>query len=249
MVITLTTTNPGGHSSQPVPENAIYDMAAALEKIAAHEFPTEFTDTTRAFFSKAGKLRSDALGAAMLRLVDNPGDAEALALVNADKELHSMLRTTCVATMIDGGHARNALPQRVEANVNCRIFPGMSVDEVKGKLAAAVANPALEIVVRGEPTVSPISDMREDVTAALSKAVHARYPGLPIGAYMESGGTDGMHFRKAGVPTLAMSPIFMKSGDMFAHGLNERLPVASFYNGLDHFMIIIKELAGPASAN
>ncbi|HEU4651707.1 MAG TPA: M20/M25/M40 family metallo-hydrolase, partial [Croceibacterium sp.] len=117
----LTVANPGGHSSMPVPDNAIYRMAAALEKVAAHEFPLQFNDTTRAYFSKARMLRPGPVGEAMVRLSADPSDADAERIVNQDKLLHSLLRTTCVATMIDGGHARNALPQRVEANVNCRI--------------------------------------------------------------------------------------------------------------------------------
>ncbi|MBX9897806.1 MAG: M20/M25/M40 family metallo-hydrolase, partial [Qipengyuania sp.] len=120
----LTVTNPGGHSSQPVPRNAIYDMARALDKIAAYSFPAEFSDTTRVFFAKSGALRNDETGRAMVALTKDLNDAGAMALVNRDKALNSMLRTTCVATMIEGGHAVNALPQRVEANVNCRIFPG-----------------------------------------------------------------------------------------------------------------------------
>jgi acetylornithine deacetylase/succinyl-diaminopimelate desuccinylase-like protein len=244
----ITAKNPGGHSSRPRKDNAIYEIAHVLEKIEALEFPAMWNDITLASFAQTGTALGGDAGAAMVAFAKNPKDKKAQKFLATDPAIVGQTRTTCVATMLNAGHAENALPQTATATVNCRIFPGMSVDEVKGKLAAAVANPALEIVVRGEPTVSPISDMREDVTAALSKAVHARYPGLPIGAYMESGGTDGMHFRKAGVPTLAMSPIFMKSTDMFAHGLNERVPVDSFYAGLDHFMIIIKELAGPNGA-
>jgi acetylornithine deacetylase/succinyl-diaminopimelate desuccinylase-like protein len=141
----LVVTNPGGHSSQPVPDNAIYRLAAALEKIGAHEFPAELNDTTRAFFAKAGALRPDALGKAMVALTENLDNPEAMALVNQDKAMHSMLRTTCVATMIEGGHAVNALPQRVESNVNCRIFPGHSPAEIKDQLAAVVDDNAVAI--------------------------------------------------------------------------------------------------------
>lgn len=245
----ITAKNPGGHSSRPRKDNAIYDIAHALEKIEAYEFPVMWNDITLSSFAQTGAALGGETGEAMVAFSENPKNRKAQKILAADPATVGQTRTTCVATMLNAGHAENALPQTATATVNCRIFPGMLVEDVKSRLAEAIGNPALEIGVRGEPTVSPISEMRADVTAALSKAVHARYPGLPIGAYMESGGTDGMHFRKAGVPTLAMSPIFMKSGDMFAHGLNERLPVASFYDGLDHFMIIIKELAGPTSAN
>jgi acetylornithine deacetylase/succinyl-diaminopimelate desuccinylase-like protein len=149
--------------------------------------------------------------------------------------------------MLKAGHAQNALPQTATANVNCRIFPGMSVEDVKSALVKAVANDKLTVKVLNEPTVSPISAPREDVLAAVGKAVHARYPGTPIVTYMESGGTDGMHFRTRGVPTFGVSAIFMKEEDGFAHGLNERLPVEAFFGGLQHWSIIIKDLAGPAA--
>lgn len=245
----ITAKNPGGHSSRPRKDNAIYEIAHALEKIEDYEFPVMWNDITLASFAQTGAALGGEAGEAMVTFAENPKNKKAQKILAADPAVIGQTRTTCVATMLNAGHAENALPQTATATVNCRIFPGMEVEEVKTRLADAIGNEALEIVVRDEPTVSPVSEMREDVTAALSKAVHARYPGLPIGAYMESGGTDGMHFRKAGVPTLAMSPIFMKSGDMFAHGLNERLPVASFYAGLDHWMIIIKDLAGPAQAD
>src|SRR5688572_21474999 len=134
----LVATNPGGHSSQPVRSNAIYALSDALLKIREHEFPAEFNATTRVFFERAGAARKDAMGTAMVALAKDPGDADAAAVVNTDKAFHSMLRTTCVATMIDGGHAVNALPQRVQANVNCRIFPGHTPAEIKDQLAGII---------------------------------------------------------------------------------------------------------------
>lgn len=243
----ITVRNQGGHSSRPRKDNAIYQLAHALQKIEAHTFPAMWNEITLASFAQTGPALGGEIGEAMVEFAKNPKNRKAQKILAGDPAFVGQTRTTCVATMASAGHAENALPQTATAAINCRIFPGMSVEDVQAALANAVGDPALEIAVRGEPTVSPVSDMRADVTAALAKAVHARYPGLPIGAYQESGGTDGMHFRKAGVPTLAMSPIFMKSGDMFAHGLNERIPVASFYDGLDHWMIIMKDLAGPES--
>lgn len=245
----VTAKNPGGHSSRPRKDNAIYDLAHALENIEKYQFQVMWNDITRASFAMTGAALGGETGEAMTIFARNPNDKKAQKILAADPATVGQTRTTCVATMLSAGHAENALPQTATAAVNCRIFPGMSVDDVRSTLAKVIANPSLEIAVRGEPTVSPVSEMREDVTAALSNAVHARYPDLPIGAYMESGGTDGMHFRKAGVPTLAMSPIFMKSSDMFAHGLNERIPVKSFYDGLDHWMVIIKDLAGPTPSS
>jgi len=240
----LVATNPGGHSSQPVPENAIYDMAAALEKIAAHEFPTEFTDTTRAFFSKAGKLRGDALGAAMLRLVDNPGDAEALALVNADKELHSMLRTTCVATMIDGGHARNALPQRVAANVNCRIFPGHDPVAIGEELAQVIDNPAITVNrARVDKPVAKSPPLDPALIGPMEKLAAKYFPGVPVIPTMTTGATDGIYTGGAGIPTYGVPGAWRDPDGNGAHGLNERIEVRGVYIGRDYLYDLVKVLA------
>lgn len=241
----VTAKNQGGHSSQPRKDNAIYDLAHALDKIERLEFPVMTNAITLADFAAKGPALGGELGAAMTAFAKNPKDKKAAKIMAADPPTNGQMRTTCVATMLSAGHAENALPQRATATVNCRIFPGVPVDEIKAALAEAIDNPALEIATRDDPSASPVSEMREDVTAAVTKAVHARHPGLLVGAYQESGGTDGKQYRAAGVPTLAMSAIFMKPSDMFAHGLNERLPVESFYAGLDHWMIIMKELAGP----
>lgn len=239
-----TVRNPGGHSSRPRPDNAIYDLADALKAVQAYQFPVMSNDITRATFAATGAALGGELGKAMTDFAKNPHDKKAAARLAREGAYVGSTRTTCVATMLRAGHAENALPQSATATINCRIFPGVSVEEVKETLTRVIDNDAVELTVLDDPTVSPVSDMRDDVAAALAKAVHARYPDLAIGPYMESGGTDGMHYRKAGVPTLGISAIFMKESDMYAHGLNERIPVDSFYEGLDHWMIVIKELAG-----
>ncbi|MEQ1930773.1 MAG: M20/M25/M40 family metallo-hydrolase [Parvularculaceae bacterium] len=244
----ITATNQGGHSSRPRDDNAIYDLAAALEKIRALRFPVMSNEITRPFFAATGTGLGGKLGASMIAFAKNPKDRKAGEAISADPAYVGMVRTTCVATMLKAGHAENALPQSATATVNCRIFPGMTVEDVKASLIAAAGNPALEFKVLDAPTVSPISVPRADVMAAIGKAVHARYPQTPLIPYMESGATDGMHFRIAGVPTYAASAIFMREADIFAHGLNERIPVDAFFGGLDHWSIIIKELAGPAGA-
>lgn len=241
----VTARNQGGHSSQPRKDNAIYDLAHALAKIETLEFPVMSNAITLADFAATGAALGGEQGAAMVAFARDPKDRKAQKVLASDPGNNAQMRTTCVATMLAAGHAENALPQRATATVNCRIFPGVEIETVRAALAEAVANPALDVKTVGEPSASPVSEMRDDVTAAVTKAVHARYPGIGVGAYQESGGTDGKQFRAAGVPTLAVSGIFMKPADMFAHGLNERLPVASFYDGLDHWMIIMKELAGP----
>lgn len=244
----ITARNPGGHSSRPRPDNAIYDLADAIKTVQEYSFPVMWNDITRANFAALGATLGGDLGRAMQAFADDPTNEEAADRIAAEPSYVGQTKTTCVATMLRAGHAENALPQSATATVNCRIFPGTSVAEVQATLARIIANDAIDITALGEPVESPVSELRADVLAALAAAVHERYPGLTIGAYMESGGTDGMHFRSAGVPTLAASAIFMNEDDMFAHGLNERIPVAAFYAGLDHWMIVIKTLAGGARA-
>ena len=240
----LTVNNPGGHSSRPRPDNAIYELAEALLKIKAHRFPVMSSDMTREYFKISGKQLGGEVGKAMIKFSENPNDKTASDRLAIESSYVGATRTTCVTTMLSAGHAENALPQSATATVNCRIFPGVSVEEIRNKLQAVVENKNVEFITLGSPVESPISETREDVMAAISKAVHPRYPSLTIMAYMESGGTDGMHFRSAGIPTWAMSGVFMNPNEMFAHGLNERLPKKAFYDGLDHWTIILKELAG-----
>lgn len=244
----VTATNPGGHSSRPRADNAIYDLTEALAKVREIEFPVMANDITQAFFAATGTAIGGDVGEAMLAFSVNPKNKKAARILGADPTFVGMTRTTCVATMLRAGHAENALPQSATATVNCRIFPGQTVGEVQATLAEAIGNDDLNIKVLRDPTVSPVSQPRDDVMAALGEAVHARYADLPIIPYMESGGTDGMHFRIAGIPTWAMSGIFMKESDMFAHGLNERVPVDSFYAGLDHWLVILQQLAGAEPA-
>jgi acetylornithine deacetylase/succinyl-diaminopimelate desuccinylase-like protein len=240
----LTIRNPGGHSSRPRPDNAIYDLADAITKIQAHRFPVRWSQMTRDFFRVTGTNLGGELGAAMIRFADDPEDQAAADRLAVEPSYVGSTRTTCVVTMLSAGHAENALPQSATATVNCRIFPAVAVAEVEKTLRDVVGNDAAEFELLGEPVESPVSELREDVTAAVAKAVHGRYPDVQILPYMESGGTDGMHFRTAGIPTWAVSGRFMKPDDMYAHGLNERAPIDSFYDALDHWSIILRELAG-----
>jgi len=241
----LTVRNPGGHSSRPRADNAIYDLADALKKIQAFKFPVMASDMTRDFFDQTGRQLGGELGDAMIAFAADPTDQAAIERLSTEPSYVGTTRTTCVATKLRAGHAENALPQSATATINCRIFPGETVAKVKQALKDAVANDSIEFKVLGSPVESPISELRADVMAAIKKAVDPRYPGINIMPYMESGGTDGMHFRSAGIPTWAMSSVFMDPDEMFAHGLNERLPIRAFYDGLDHWTIILKELAGP----
>ena len=243
----MTVTNPGGHSSRPRPDNAIYDLAGAITKIQEHRFPVRWSEMTLAYFQETGNKIGGELGDAMLRFAYDPTDTEASDRLALESSYIGTTRTTCVVTMLRAGHAENALPQSATATVNCRVFPGVPVSDIEATLREVVGNDAIQFEQLAEATESPISELREDVLAALRQAVDSRYPGLKIIPYMESGGTDGMHFRKAGIPTWGISGVFMNPDEMFAHGLNERVPKAAFYGALDHWSIIIKALASPAS--
>ena len=240
----ITVRNPGGHSSRPRPDNAIYDLADAITKIQNYQFPVRWSEMTQTFFEETGEQLGGELGDAMIRFANNPKDKTASDRLAIESSYVGTTRTTCVVTMLQAGHAENALPQSATATVNCRVFPGVPVSAVENALKQVVENDAIEFNQTYEATESPISRLRPDVVAAVKKAVHKRYPDVKVIAYMESGGTDGMHFRKAGIPTWAVSGLFMNPDEMYAHGLNERLPIMAFYDALDHWSIILRELAG-----
>jgi acetylornithine deacetylase/succinyl-diaminopimelate desuccinylase-like protein len=239
----LTARNPGGHSSQPRPDNAIYDLADALKALQGYSFPVMWNDWTIGSFKASAPVTPGELGQAMAKFAANPGDAGAAAVLAKNPAMIGRTRTTCVATMLTGGHADNALPQSATATVNCRIFPGTSVAEVHDALQQVVGD-RVEVKVLGEPHSSPPSPMRSDVLEAVTKAVRAGHPGVPIVPDMAPYATDGSIFRGAGIPTYGVSSLFMKEKDEFAHGLNERVPVAAFYAGLEHWYVLLTTLAG-----
>ncbi|HVI59853.1 MAG TPA: M20/M25/M40 family metallo-hydrolase [Luteimonas sp.] len=240
----LVATNPGGHSSQPVPDNAIYAMAEALLKIRGHEFPAEFNATTRVFFERAGAARKDAIGAAMAALAKNPDDADAEAVVNTDKGFHSMLRTTCVPTMIDGGHAVNALPQRVEANVNCRIFPGHTPAEIGEQLAGVIGNPGISIEpARKDKPLAKTPALDPAIIGPMETLSAKYFPGVPVIPSMSTGATDGLYLSAVGIPTYGVPGMWGDPDGNGAHGLNERLEVRAVYVGRDYLFDLVKALA------
>jgi acetylornithine deacetylase/succinyl-diaminopimelate desuccinylase-like protein len=240
----ITVTNPGGHSSRPGKTNAIYQLSADLGRLAAYRFPVMTSDITLGSFKTAAPLQPGPVGDALRRFVANPKDEAAIEVLSGDPDFVGQLRTTCIATMINGGHATNALPQKVSANVNCRIFPGVSSESVRQTIAKVIADPGATITRANDGAIdSPASPLRPDVLAAVTKAVHARYPGLPISPQMSAGATDGMFFRAAGIPTYGVSGLFMKSSDDFAHGLNERAPVGAIDGALAHWESILRDLA------
>jgi acetylornithine deacetylase/succinyl-diaminopimelate desuccinylase-like protein len=241
---TLTTTNPGGHSSAPVRDNAIYALADALVKVRDHEFPVRFNPTTRAYFAKAGAARGDDLGAAMIALSRNPDDRAAEAIVNRDKSFHSMLRTTCVATLLDGGHAENALPQRAVANVNCRIVPGETVESTQAALVAAIGDPQVSVTakdVRGPIAVPPPLDPK--VIGPAERLVAKYYPGVPLVPTMSTGATDGIFLEAIGIPSYGPPGTFGDPDGNGTHGLNERAAVKSVMTGRDLLTELVRTYA------
>jgi acetylornithine deacetylase/succinyl-diaminopimelate desuccinylase-like protein len=240
----LETRNPGGHSSVPRPDNAIYQLAQALVRIQAHEFPLEMSETTRTYFREAGAGRKDETGAAMVRLAANSGDKAAEAVVNKDPFLHSNLRTTCVATMLDGGHARNALAQRAGAYVNCRIFPGHSVEEIRGELAKVIGDEGVTITalppLRPTPPAPPLDPKVMDPARKLA----AKYfPGVPVVPMMANGYTDSTFLTAVGIPAYGVPGAWGDPDGNGAHGLNERIEARSLYVGRDYLFDLIKAYA------
>jgi acetylornithine deacetylase/succinyl-diaminopimelate desuccinylase-like protein len=240
----LETVNAGGHSSAPIRDNAIYELADALAKVRDLEFPVKMSDTTRAFFAKAGAARTDELGHAMVALSQNPADKAAEAIVSKDRSYHSMLRTTCVATLLEGGHANNALPQRAAANVNCRIFPGESVEATQAALVAAIGDAGVKIT-----PVQPIRPLAvppplDPKVVAPAEALVAKYfPGVPLIPSMSTGATDGIFLEAIGIPVYGAPGGWGDPDGNGVHGLNERRSVRSVYIGRDFLTDLVKAYA------
>jgi acetylornithine deacetylase/succinyl-diaminopimelate desuccinylase-like protein len=239
----LNVRNPGGHSSEPRLDNAIYQIADALKAVEAYRFPVMWNDWTIGSFRASGTVTPGALGEAMKRFAANPRDEAAVNVLYENPSYVGLTRTTCIPTRLTAGHADNALPQSATATVNCRIFPGVGFEPVRATLAHVVGE-GVEVRLTDEGTPSDASPMREDVMMAVANAVHASYPGTPIVPQMAAYATDGSVFRGAGIPTYGVSGVFIKDSESFSHGLNERVPVRSFYNGLTHWYVLIKQLAG-----
>jgi len=240
----LTVTNPGGHSSTPRVDNAIYDLARVLQRLEAYRFPVMTTDATRLYLREMSTITPGEAGKAMAALAANPDDQAAADVLWTKPEVVGITRTTCVATMLKAGHAENALPQSATATVNCRIFPGVEVADVQATLEQVAGLPGLRIKVLGDPIPSPASPLREDVLEAVTAAVQARYPGTKVIPMMAPYGTDGLQTRSAGIPTYGVMGIFIRDSDQFAHGLNERVPVKEFFGAQEYWKTLLTRLAG-----
>jgi acetylornithine deacetylase/succinyl-diaminopimelate desuccinylase-like protein len=240
----LEATNPGGHSSQPVPDNALYEMASAITKLGKFEFPILLSDTTRAYFTQMAGILGGEMGKAMLALVKNPRDAQANAIVSRSKKYHSILRTTCVPTMISGGHAENALPQSVRTNVNCRIMPGTPIESVRDSLAAAIDDPDVKVTIR-EPIspATPSPALSPEVLEGVKAAAARVYPGTPVVPTLETGASDGIYLSAHGIPTYGVAGIFVDPDFGNIHGLNERVGVKALLDGRRFHYQLVKLLA------
>ncbi len=240
---TLEVTNPGGHSSRPSDINAIVQLANALSRVGAYRFQPQQNELTKVGMPIVADQVGGEIGAALRAFAADPTDAGAIAAIRADPEYVGQIGTTCVPTLVKGGHAENALPQRATANINCRIFPGVSIEAVRAELEKVIADPAVKVNTDPDATASDASPLRADVVAAVTKAVHARAPGLPIIPSMSAGATDSLHFRAVGVPSYGVAGLFSKASDSFAHGLNERAPVAAIAPALAHWDSLLRDLS------
>jgi acetylornithine deacetylase/succinyl-diaminopimelate desuccinylase-like protein len=249
--IAVTIRNPGGHSARPRADNAIYELAEVLGRVRGYTFPLVDNEITRAMLRDAAALpsASESLKAKVAAFEAKPGDAALLAEIGREPRLGYAVRTTCVPTLLEGGHADNALPQSATATINCRIFPGVAIEDVRRTLAELGGNPAAEWKIVGEPFAAPASPANPALFAAVSGALAAQAPGIPIVPYMTPGATDGKHFRSRGIPTYGFSADFTVGGEVAGvHGLNERIPERALYEAFDFWPRLMRGLAGDGGA-
>ncbi|HKV28964.1 MAG TPA: M20/M25/M40 family metallo-hydrolase [Candidatus Acidoferrales bacterium] len=235
--------NKGGHSSLPVPDNAIYHLANGLARLAKYQFPVQLNETTRAFFERMAIIDQGPLSKEMKGAAKKPPNRAAIGLLSASPYYNALLRTTCVATRLDAGHANNALPQDARAIVNCRILPGGTQEETEKTLVRVLGDPQIKITPVAPPHNSPASPLRKDVLQTTEQAVKAVWPGVPVVPVMDTGASDGYRLRAAGIPTYGVSGVFIDMDDVRAHGRDERILETSFYQGVDFFYLYIKALS------
>ena len=245
----LTVTNPGGHSSLPTSENAIYQLAEGLTRLEKYQFPFELNEVTREYFAREADIVGGQTGADMKGILKTPPDPAALARLSAIPYYNARIRTTCVATRLDGGHANNALPGMARANVNCRILPGHSPDEIQATLVKVLDDPRIAVAhaagLASSGIPNPPSPLRPDLMAALKKVANEMWPGVPIVPVMDAGASDGAISRAAGLPTYGLPGLFMDVDDDRSHGRDERVRVTSFYDGVDFYYRLVKALSSP----
>jgi len=248
----VTAVNPGGHSSRPRPDNAIYELTTALNKLSAYSFPFELNGVTRTYFENLDKQESGQTAKDIKAILATPPDAAAASRLSAEPDFNSNFRTTCVATMLKAGHARNALPQTAEANVNCRIFPGHSPEEIRQELIKLFADPKLSVkYISDAGGISETAPERKaivppppikEVFDPLTRITQQIWPGIPVTPVMENGASDSIYFAQIGIPSYGYSAIALERDDDRAHGQDERLPVDSYWKSLDFFYAFTKAL-------
>ncbi len=240
----LTAKNKGGHSSAPRPDNAIYDLAEALTRLETLEFPVEFNEITRGMAERMAASAEPKEARALRTLLEDPSDERARRIIEESGLRAHFLSTTCVPTMLSGGSVENALPQRASVTVNCRIMPGTDPAEIEAKLKETVANDAIEMKPLGARTQSPVSPINEPLFASLKSAARSLYPDATVNPSMSSGGTDGREFRAQGIPTYGAGAIALGSDDHRAHGIDERVPLDTYYRQIEYWETLVKDLAG-----
>ena len=240
---TLEVTNPGGHSSLPVKDNAIYRLADALIRIRAYDFPVALNEVTRIYFERSAELEEGELSAAMRGVLNDPPDPAAAAVLSRTPFYNSRLRTTCVATLLDGGHAENALPQRAQATVNCRVLPGESVDVVQDTLRTVIGDEEVTITPVQEALVSPPSPLTPELLSVIEGITEEMWPGVPVVPMMSTGATDGLFLRSAGTPVYGVSGLFSDIDDNRAHGQNERILIKSYFEGQEFLYRLMTRLS------
>jgi acetylornithine deacetylase/succinyl-diaminopimelate desuccinylase-like protein len=242
---TFTVRNRGGHSSKPRPDNAIYQLAGALKRLEAYRFAPQLNETTRAYFTERQKSEKGPLGDAMRAWLKDPNDGKAADVIEADEDEVGLTRTRCVATMLNGGHALNALPQLAQANINCRIMPGVDPDDTFAELKRIVDDPDVVVSRVDDFKASLASPLRADVLKAFSDAVHARWPGVAIIPEMSTGASDARDLRIAGIQVYGTGGAWLVvPDDLRAHGRDERLPVGALDDDVQHFERMVTLLAG-----
>jgi len=240
--------NPGGHSSLPVPDNAIYRLAAGLGRLAAFRFPVRLNEVTRAFFTRSAAASNGADTADMKAILSQPADAAAALRLSQRAYYNALLRTTCVATRLDAGHAENALPQTARAVVNCRMLPDESPEAVRTTLTSVLADEKITVTPLAPAKPSPPSPLTPAVLGPIERLTQALWPGVPVVPVMSTGATDSLYLRGAGIPVYGVDGLFENIDDVRAHGRDERLSVASFYEGQEFLHRLVKALSSGVEA-
>ncbi len=236
--------NKGGHSARPVPDNAIYHLAGALYRLSSYNFPFMMNDVTRTYFRQMSKVEKGNVAAQLLKVAD--GDEDAMKRLAAQSPaMNAMMRTTCVATMLEGGHAVNALPQLAAANINCRILPQDTTANVLATLKRVAGDDQVVVTIKLDEGASPVSPMRVDVMKAVERVADTMWPGVVTVPVMTVGGTDGRYLRSAGIPTYGVQGFFIDRDDVRAHGRDERMLVRSYYEGQKFLYELVKTLSTP----